>query len=309
MDQKKTIVMIGSSCIDEYYEMNHVPDLGDKAVLKFLENKVGGMIANAAAVAASYGMNTYLMDTMSGSDYTKMLEDDLVQSRIHLDMIRHDPKLPDTKCMIFLKDGERIVWVLPSAKKDVVPDEGQKEIFQTAEYVYSSIEELRRFRDTKGFMQWLHAVNTKIVIDVEWINDKDWEPAWEIIQNADIIFVNDEGCEQLKKLVSEDYTKQLTRYGGLVVETKGAKGCVIYTPEGEVYQIPAYKVEPIDTTGAGDTFNASFVYGLSQGWDVQKAGKFANAAAGRAILGLGARSGVVGEAAVMNFINERSKEK
>lgn len=84
---------------------------------------------------------------------------------------------------------------------------------------------------------------------------------------------------------------------------------MIYTPEGEVYQIPAYKVEPIDTTGAGDTFNASFVYGLSQGWDVQKAGKFANAAAGRAILGLGARSGVVGEAAVMNFINERSKEK
>ena len=37
MDQKKTIVMIGSSCIDEYYEMDHVPDLGDKAVLKFLE--------------------------------------------------------------------------------------------------------------------------------------------------------------------------------------------------------------------------------------------------------------------------------
>ena len=78
MDQKKTIVMIGSSCIDEYYEMDHLPDLGDKAVLKFLENKVGGMIANAAAVAASYGMNTYLMDTMSGSDYTKMLEDDLM---------------------------------------------------------------------------------------------------------------------------------------------------------------------------------------------------------------------------------------
>lgn len=100
MDQKKTIVMIGSSCIDEYYEMDHLPDLGDKAVLKFLENKVGGMIANAAAVAASYGMNTYLMDTMSGSDYTKMLEDDLVQSGIHLDMIRHNPALPDAKCLI-----------------------------------------------------------------------------------------------------------------------------------------------------------------------------------------------------------------
>lgn len=309
MDQKKTIVMIGSSCIDEYYEMDHVPDLGDKAILKFIENKIGGMIANAAAVAASYGMYTYLMDTMSGSDYTRMLEADLLQSGIKLDMIRYNPALPDVKCLIFLKDGERIVWVIPTENRDVVPDEAQNEIFKSADYVYSSIEELRRFRDTKGFMQWLHTVNTRIVVDVEWINDKDWESAWEIIKDSDIIFVNDEGSEQLRKLVSEDYTKQLTKNGSLVVETKGANGCVIFTSEGRKYHIPAYKVEPVDTTGAGDTFNASFVYGLSQGWDVQKAGAFANAAAGRAILGLGARSGAVGEAAVINFINERSKEK
>jgi len=260
-------------------------------------------------VVASYGMETYLMDTMSGSDYTKMLEEDLVNSGIKLDMIRHNPELPDVKCLIFLKDGERIVWVMPTANKDVVPDEEQNRIFKNADYVYSSIEELRRFRDTKGFMQWLHDFDTKIVVDVEWINDKDCEPAWEIIKNCDIAFVNDEGSEQLKKLVSEDYTKQLTENGSLVVETKGADGCVIFTLEGEKYHIPAYKVEPVDTTGAGDTFNASFVYGLSQGWDVQKAGEFANAAAGRAILGLGARSGAVGEAAVINFIKERSKKK
>lgn len=309
MDQKKRIVMIGSSCIDEYYEMNHVPDLGDKAILQYIESKIGGMIANAAAVVASYGMETYLMDTMSGSDYTKMLEEDLVNSGIKLDMIRHDPKLPDVKCLIFLKDGERIVWVIPTGVKDVVPDEAQKEIFKTADYVYSSIEEFRRFRDTKGFMQWLHDVDTKIVVDVEWIDDEDWEPAWEIIKNCNVVFVNDEGSEQLMKLVSEDYTKLLTENGSLVVETKGSNGCVIYTPEGGRYHIPAYKVEPVDTTGAGDTFNASFVYGLSQGWDVQKAGAFANAAAGRAILGLGARSGAVGEEAVINFINERRNSK
>ena len=46
---------------------------------------------------ASYGMNTYLMDTMSGSDYTKMLEEDLIKSGIKLDMVRHNPDLPDVK--------------------------------------------------------------------------------------------------------------------------------------------------------------------------------------------------------------------
>ena len=60
---------------------------------------------------------------------------------------------------------------------------------------------------------------------------------------------------------------------------------------------------PVDTTGAGDTFNSSFVYGLSCGWGLQEAGTFANAAAGRAILNMGARSGAVGEAAVKDFMN------
>ena len=309
MEQKKTIVMVGSSCIDEYYEMDHVPDLGDKAVLKFLENRIGGMIANAAAVAASYGMNTYLMDTVSGSGYTRFLIDDLKKSGIKTDMIRYNSALPDAKCLIFLKDGERIVWVLPSENRDVVPDEEQKKIFESADYVYSSIDELKRFRNTEGFMRWLHEVNTKIVVDVEWINDKGWKGAWEIVKNSDIAFINFEGDEQLRKLVAEDYTKQLTDSGSLVVTTKGADGCVIYTPEGEIYHSLACKVKPVDTTGAGDTFNASFVYGLSEGWDIQTVGAFANAAAGRAILSIGARSGAVGENAVKEFMEKEETDK
>lgn len=303
MKNKKSIVFIGSSCIDEYYEMDHMPDLGDKVILKPLESKVGGMIANAAAVASSYGMETYLMDVISKSDYNQMLEDDLKEYNIKLDMIRYDATLPDAKCLIFLKDGERIVWVIPTQKKDVEVDDEQKRILEKAEYVYTSLEELRRFKDRKGFMSWLHQINTKIVVDVEWINEENMEEAWDSISHSDIIFVNSEGDEQLSKCIADDYTKQLTDRGCLVIKTKGAEGCEVYTTDGENWSCPAYKVIPVDTTGAGDTFNSSFVYGLSCGWGLQEAGTFANAAAGRAILNMGARSGAVGEAAVKDFMN------
>ena len=101
----------------------------------------------------------------------------------------------------------------------------------------------------------------------------------------------------------------MTDTGGLVVTTKGADGCVIYTPEGEIYHSLACKVKPVDTTGAGNTFNASFVYGLSEGWDIQTVGAFANAAAGRAILSIGARSGAVGENAVKEFMEKEETDK
>lgn len=302
--QKKTIVMIGSSCIDEYYEMDYVPRLGEKTLTRFVDRKVGGMIGNAAAVAASYGLQVYLMDRVNSGDNTKFILEDCKMAGIRLDMIRYDDSLPDVKCLLFLKDGERIIYVVPSRKRDVELDGEQEKILTSAEYVYTNLEELKYFRDTSGFLQWLHQVNTKLVLDVERIDSKEKDLEWEMIKQASVLFVNEEGDEQFREKISEDYPSILTDLGCMVVTTKGKHGCKILTPQGETYAIPAYAVKPVDTTGAGDTFNSSFLYGLMEGWDIKEAGRFANAAAARAILSLGARSGAVGEEAVKKFMSE-----
>jgi fructokinase len=61
-----------------------------------------------------------------------------------------------------------------------------------------------------------------------------------------------------------------------VCVTCGERGCSILK-EGKFAQVPGFRVEIADTVGAGDAFAAGFVHGLSQGWDVQQIGRFANA--------------------------------
>lgn len=304
---RKRIVMIGSSCIDEYYEMEHVPRLGEKTVLKPLGSRIGGMIGNAAAVAAAYGMEVYLMDRINGSagkgGSTQQILEDCRMSGIRTDMIRFDDSLPDVKCLIFLKDGERIVYVIPTEKQGVWPDKEERDILRHTDYIYTSIEELKRFRKTAVFMEWMRASGAKIVLDVEYVHAAERETEWHIIQNADLIFINQEGDEQLKNVVGENYEKILVGGGSMVVKTKGAQGCEILSPDGEICRCGAYPVKPVDTTGAGDTFNASFVYGLCRGRSLKEAGEFANAAAARSILGMGARSGVTTEETVRKFMN------
>ena len=147
-------------------------------------------------------------------------------------------------------------------------------------------------------------MNTKVVLDVEYINDRQKDLEWELIQKCSLLYVNEEGNEQLRKKIAEDYKDILKNLGGMLVTTLGSRGCAVYTPEGEEYRASAYPVTPVDTTGAGDTFNSSFLYGLTQDWDVKEAAAFANGAAARAILHMGARSGAVGEDAVRVFMKE-----
>lgn len=73
-----------------------------------------------------------------------------------------------------------------------------------------------------------------------------------------------------------------------VIITLGSKGCLI-REEGVSYRIDAFKVEPVDTTAAGDTFNGALCVGLSEGMDLKQAAVMASKASSIAVTRMGAQ--------------------
>lgn len=78
---------------------------------------------------------------------------------------------------------------------------------------------------------------------------------------------------------------------GKVIMTLGSKG-VAYAANGQVYTVPGFKVTPVDTTGAGDTFNGAFAVACANGKSMDDSVRFANAAAALSVQKLGAQSGM-----------------
>jgi ribokinase len=69
------------------------------------------------------------------------------------------------------------------------------------------------------------------------------------------------------------------------------KGCYV-TDGKESHLIEAFKTEVVDTTGAGDAFNAGFLYGLIIGKSLRECGKLGNFVASKCIMKIGARAGL-----------------
>ncbi|SNY90242.1 ribokinase [Cohaesibacter sp. ES.047] len=84
------------------------------------------------------------------------------------------------------------------------------------------------------------------------------------------------GLDPSDPLSHEDVARQLMETGvGAVVMTLGEDGVAGFTSEGS-FTIPPYKVEVVDSNGAGDCFNASLAVGLSEGMAMEDAATFAS---------------------------------
>ncbi len=91
---------------------------------------------------------------------------------------------------------------------------------------------------------------------------------------------------------------------GVVTVTLGAKGSVTYRG-GEIIAVPAFAVEAVDTTGAGDVFHGAYVFGLLRGWALREVILFASAVAAMKCRRMGGRAGIPTLEEARTFLGDR----
>jgi ribokinase len=88
--------------------------------------------------------------------------------------------------------------------------------------------------------------------------------------------------------------------------TCGEDGCACATPE-ERFHVPAFKVDVVDTTGAGDVFHGAFSFGLAKGWNAREVATFASAVAAIKCGSLGGRQGIPTYEETISFLKQHGQ--
>ena len=99
-----------------------------------------------------------------------------------------------------------------------------------------------------------------------------------VLAAAHVVLPSGSEAELLAGVAGPDEAaRALLQLGPKVIALKrGAEGCSVFTAEGKI-DVPAYPVEAVDPTGAGDCFDAGFVVGLLEGLPLEQVGRLANA--------------------------------
>jgi sugar/nucleoside kinase (ribokinase family) len=82
----------------------------------------------------------------------------------------------------------------------------------------------------------------------------------------------------------------------------GIDGCLVMSGDEQVNHLPAFQIDVVDATGAGDAFAAGFIAGVWHGWPVEQTARFANAVGALCVTGLGASGGVRSLSDTLSFM-------
>lgn len=297
------VVAVGPVCVDEYYRADDWPALGNKGMVRAAGTTVGGMIPNAACVFAGYGVRTYLFDILNRSPQTPRMLEDLASYGVDTSAVMYDESVPDPKCIIVVTPGDRTILVVDSQKPSVAVEGERLELFRGAACLYTTVTEFGKFEGSLALADDLKAHGVKLVFDIETTTHA---PGFDpLMRKGSVLFFNQHGFERYRGGAERgDYCRGLFADGvETIVVTLGKDGCWVGTP-GEEVAVAGISVPVVDATGAGDTFNSSFVRCRMAGLGLLEAARFANAAAAWSVTRMGPKGGVNTVAGVEKLVGK-----
>lgn len=284
------VLCLGDPCADIVLRSDQLPAPGEKTLGRPLGTFGGGTEANVACAIAALGGTSTLFGRTGSDVYAPMLRQGLERHGVdttHL-AVETDALSACAVAMIG-STGERTIVYLPMPRH-VTKGAELSRALQDARIAYGMPYDLDEFISWSGVAR---RSSTIVAIDLEAAVAPQRDAMAARVEAADIVFFNEAG---FRAGTGEPPTERAIRRvldagPKVVVVSLGAAGALAMDRGGLVRQA-AFPAQVVDTTGAGDTFNAAFLVALTRGCSLAYSLRFACAAASFTVAAMGAREGL-----------------
>lgn len=278
-----------------------VPEIPIDRKIQMLSHTVqgGGPSAVAAVCASRLGVSSALLSSVGADDPGKRIIADLQADKVDTSAIpvRQGCGSPIAYCWVDDAGKRSIVWTMNGLQL-LTAAEVPEEMIRNAKILHLD----GHHPDAAWHAaQIAKAAGVPAALDAGSLNDSTSRLAGVV----DILITSEPFA---KAATGEDdpvaaVKKMREMYPAKVLgATFGSAGSFFWM-EGKVVNIPAFKVDAVDTTGAGDSFHAGFEVAYIESGDILYAGRFASAVAALKCMKVGARAGLPDRRSVLGFLD------
>ncbi len=278
--------------------IDHFPEKGKLALFDQLEIHTGGCANNTAIVLSRLGVSVGAMGKIGNDHFGDLVLQSLTENRVDTMGIQRDTKVNTSFTFVAIaSDGERSFCHYIGANGELCETDLNWDIIKNTKILHIAGALVMPKFDGQPMANVLKKAKTLGIttsLDTAWDATGKWLETLEpCLPYVDIILPNLSEAEHITCTTElTEITKFFKDYGIKTVGIKmGEHGSYVSTHEEELY-IPAYPVNVVDATGAGDAYVAGFLAGLVKGQDLKATAELASATGAACVTAIGTTTGI-----------------
>jgi len=266
---------------------------------------VGGSGFHVAKVLSLLGNKVELFGKVGNDIYGEMILEEIKKSKISTKNVKK-VNFPTSFSLLFLYKGEKTILVYRGTNSLLSEKDLDENAFKKSEwFIFTSMTSEENIKFLRKAVEISKSRGIKVVCNPSAaMIDYQRENLIELMKKSDFVIMNEK--ESMKLAETDDPIKACKKLKeiskAIVIITLGEKGSVVFDKHLKTFK--PYKVEVVNTTGAGDSFTAAFVHSFSKTKDIDYSMKFSNA---YAALKISKGKGYFpNEKEVLKFMSERN---
>ncbi len=285
---KFDVVGMGLNAVDHICVIPRFPEHDEKLKMDDFRRTVGGQVASALVACSRWGLRTKYIGKVGGDEMGAFSLSSLEQEGIDVsDVTRVDGALNQFAfILVDARTGERTIIWKRDERLAILPEEVRADIIGLGRFLLLDGHDAPAAARAAVLAR---NAGVTVVLDAETVKPG----TRDMVEAADYVVCAGgfPGVFTGKSGLREALVEIEASGPRCVVATLGRDGAVCLSGEG-FCESKGFKVDCVDSTGAGDVFHGAFIFGLAKAWDLERILDFSNAAAALNCAAIGARGGI-----------------
>jgi sugar/nucleoside kinase (ribokinase family) len=306
------IVGLGMAALDILLRTEDLPTWEHGVRMEAVAVEGGGPVATAMVAVSRLGVSAGFVGTYGSDRLGEIKLQTLVENGLDVSRAIKRPAQEDQAVLVCVHagSGERVFSGFDrSHSQPLTVDDLDRAYITSAEYLHLDGHHAEAAMQA---IQWMHEAGKQVMLDGSSTRGPVSDRMRALVEEADILICGSGFGPALTGRPQDSSPANLWKVGEqivqmgprVVVQTEGAAGSYTVTGE-ERFHVPAFEIDVVDTTGAGDVFHGAYLVGLLQGWDLRTVTRFSTAVSAIKCTQFSGRRGIPTFERTLAFLRER----